>query len=229
MPGRVGRDPCRSAGLNLRRAGGGSGGMRPMSPSYPGWPAGQSGALSRAEGSVNGPPAVALIWARREDAVEQGNRGPPARSGLPGRDARSDSVVDTSAPRAYTSWWQARSDAWSRLEEASGQLPATALAGQAADETLETTSGLLDALAQVEQYWAFPGPEAHRRVRDLFASGNYGRFALLVARITRALVTESYRAGTGWAIVDSDYDETEPDETAAGHVSHDRPGRPYFE
>jgi hypothetical protein len=30
-------------------------------------------------------------------------------------------MVDTSPARAYTSWWQARSDAWSRLEEASRQ------------------------------------------------------------------------------------------------------------
>jgi arginine decarboxylase len=36
---------------------------------------------------------------------------------------------------------------------------------------------LLDALAPVEQYWAFPGPEAYRRARDLFASGSYDRFA----------------------------------------------------
>ena len=61
-------------------------------------------------------------------------------------------MIDTSSTRAYTSWWQARSDAWCRLEEASGQLAAAALAGQAADEMLETTSGLLDALAPVEQY-----------------------------------------------------------------------------
>ena len=87
-------------------------------------------------------------------------------------------MVDTSSNRAYTSWWQARCDTWSRLEEASGQLAATFLAGQANEELVETTSGLLDALAPVEQYWAFPGPEANRRVRDLFASGDYGRFAV---------------------------------------------------
>jgi arginine decarboxylase len=138
-------------------------------------------------------------------------------------------VADTSASRAYISWWQSRSDAWSRLEEASGQLAAAVLAGQPADEMLDAATGLLDELAPVEQYWAFPGPQAHRRVRDLFASAEYGRFALLVARITRVLVTESYRAGTGWALADSDYDEAEPDETGAGHASHDRVARPYFE
>jgi arginine decarboxylase len=135
-------------------------------------------------------------------------------------------MVDTSATRAYTSWWQSRSDAWSRLEEASGQLAAAAVSGQPADEMLEATSGLLDDLAPVEQYWAFPGPEAHRRLRELFASASYGRFASLVARITRELVTESYRACTGPALMEADHDEDEPADAGTGHAS---PARPYFE
>jgi arginine decarboxylase len=138
-------------------------------------------------------------------------------------------MVDTSATRAYNSWWQARSDTWSRLEEASGQLAAAALSGQPADELVEIVSCLLDALAPVEQYWAFPGPEAHRRSRELFASASYGRFALLVARITRALVTESYRTGTGWMPVGGDHEEAELEEVGAGQAGPDRPARPYFE
>ena len=98
-------------------------------------------------------------------------------------------MVDISSTRAYTSWWQARSDTWSRLEEASGQLAAAFAAGRADEELVEATSGLLDALAPAERYWAYPGPEALRQVRDLFAAGSYGRLALLVARITRALPT----------------------------------------
>src|SRR6516225_1690208 len=140
--------------------------------------------------------------------------------------ARSGGMVDTSTPRAYNSWWQARSDAWDRLEEASGQLAEQVLSGQPAGELIETTSDLLDALTPVEQYWAFPGPEAHRRIRDLFASASYGRFASLVSRVTRGLVTESYRAGVGWSLAD---DESETEEAGAGAPGHDRPARPYFE
>ena len=138
-------------------------------------------------------------------------------------------MVDTSTARAYNSWWQARSDTWSRLEEASGQLAATCLAGQADEELVETTSGLLDALAPVERYWAFPGPEADRQVRELFAAASYDRLALLVARITRALVTQSYRAGTGWSLAGADHGEVEAEDEAAGPAGHDRPARPYFE
>src|SRR5215472_1444640 len=138
-------------------------------------------------------------------------------------DARSDGMVDTSPGRAYTSWWQARSDAWPRLEEASRQLAGTSVSGQPDSGLIVTTSGLLDALAPVEQYWAFPGPEVNRRMRDLFTSASYDRFALLVARISRALVTESYRASTGPLPADIDHDEDEPGEADAGQA------RPYFE
>jgi arginine decarboxylase len=133
-------------------------------------------------------------------------------------------VDDTSASRAYNSWWQARSDAWSQLDEAAGQLTGTVPSGQPAGELIETTSGLLDALVPVEQFWAFPGPETLRRIRDLFASASYDRFASLVARVTRALVTESYRAGTGWSLADGDHEEAETGRQAPG-----RPARPYFE
>ena len=61
-------------------------------------------------------------------------------------------MIGTSSPRVCISWWQARSDTWSRLDEVSGQLAATFLAGQVDEEVAETTSGLLDTLAPVEQY-----------------------------------------------------------------------------
>jgi arginine decarboxylase len=69
------------------------------------------------------------------------------------------------------------------------------------------------------------GPEACRRARDLFASANYERFASLVARVSRALTTESYRSGAAWSVID-EHDEVGPDETTTGPAS---PARPYFE
>jgi len=63
------------------------------------------------------------------------------------------------------------------------------------------------------------------RARDLFASANYERFASLVARVSRALITESYRAGAAWSVID-EHDEVGPDQTATGPAS---PARPYFE
>jgi len=138
----------------------------------------------------------------------------------------SDSVAGTSSARAYTSWWQFRSDAWSRLDEASGGLANAILRGQLADGMVEAVSGLLDALAPIEQYWAFPGQEAYRRARDLFASASYDRFARMAARINRALVTESYRTGSGWPVVNGNPEKAELEDAVAGQAV---PVRPYFE
>jgi arginine decarboxylase len=135
-------------------------------------------------------------------------------------------MVDNSSVQAYNSWWQIRSDTWSRLEETSGQLADASLRDEPADGMADTTSELLDALAPIEQFWAFPGTEVYQRARDLFAAAKYHRFARMVARINRALVTESYRTGAGWSLADGD------DENAgSGDAPTDRDAgaRPYFE
>ena len=135
-------------------------------------------------------------------------------------------MVEESSVRAYNSWWQFRSDAWSRLEEASRQLADASLRGQPAGGLAETVSGLLDVLAPIEHYWAFPGPEACRKAWDLFAAASYEAFARTVARINRALVTESFRTGQDRSPLDGDDEQVSPLEAAAEQAA---PGRPYFE
>ena len=136
-------------------------------------------------------------------------------------------MAGTSA-RAYNSWWQARSDTWSRLDEASSQLAGLAGAGQPPGALLETIAGLLDSVAAVERYCAFPGPEACRQARELFTSGSYEQFASLVARVSRALITESYRAGTGWSVTGG-HDQDGPDGSGPDEDRAGSPARPYFE
>jgi arginine decarboxylase len=135
-------------------------------------------------------------------------------------------VADISPARAYNSWWQFRSDAWSRLEETSGRLASALARGLRADGMAEAAAELVDGLAPIEQYWAFPGPEAFQRARELLASGSYDRFARLVARVNRALVTESYRRAGGWVSAEGDYEQEEVDGAAADRTA---PARPYFE
>jgi arginine decarboxylase len=118
-------------------------------------------------------------------------------------------MVDISSARAYNTWWQFRSDAWSQLEEAGGQLANASLQGQPVDDMAGATLALLDALAPIERYWAFPGPQAYQHARQLLADANYDGLARIVARINRALVTESYRTGRGWSPADEG-DEAEP-------------------
>ncbi len=129
--------------------------------------------------------------------------------------------------QAYNTWWQTRSDTWSRLDEAGSQLADAVGHGQPPGGLLETIAGLLDSVAPVERYCAFPGPEACRQARELFASGSYERFASLVARVSRALTTESYRAGTGWSVT-GDHDQaarTGPGRPGPGPGRAARPGR----
>ncbi len=90
-------------------------------------------------------------------------------------------MTDASGFQAYNSWRQARADAWSQLEETAQQLADAVTRGDPANIMTLAVTGLLDELTPVEQYWAFPGPELLRRVRDLFTAGTYDGFAALVA------------------------------------------------
>ncbi|HEX2809109.1 MAG TPA: hypothetical protein VHN80_23340, partial [Kineosporiaceae bacterium] len=87
-------------------------------------------------------------------------------------------------------------------------------------------SALLEAVSPIEQFWAFPGSATFRHLRDLFISGHYDRFALRVARINRALVTESYRGATAGPIAD---DDREGDQADGPVVDQSTLDRPYFE
>jgi len=83
------------------------------------------------------------------------------------------------------------------------------------------------ALAPLEQFWAFPGHAAFGVVQELAAAGSWERLGRLVARINRALVTESYRTGS---LDDIAYAEHRADsEEMVFGVSHDAFSRPYFE
>jgi arginine decarboxylase len=98
-------------------------------------------------------------------------------------------------PLAYNSLWQLRSDAWSSLEESSAQLALACAQQRPAEPLSETVGGLLDRLAPVERFWAFPGPQAFQQVRRAYAAAKYERFAAMVRSINEALVTGSYRVG----------------------------------
>ncbi|MDF0528761.1 ornithine decarboxylase [Tsukamurella sp. 8F] len=129
---------------------------------------------------------------------------------------------------AYNSVWQMRSDTWSRLEEAALGLTMPAEQSER-DRQIAAVGELVRHLNPVEPYWAFPGSLQFARVVRLFNAGEHGKFARAVARINRALTTDSYRRGdvddvtqdesTG---LGGDIAATDPDAPAA-------PERLYFE
>ncbi|MHA3019763.1 aminotransferase class I/II-fold pyridoxal phosphate-dependent enzyme [Mycobacterium sp. BMJ-28] len=97
--------------------------------------------------------------------------------------------------RAYNSVWQFRGDAWCRLEEAADRLTRPSTTGDLKDEYVAICHDLLTNLTPLEPYWAFPGSPQFAKVQRLFNGGTYDKFAHAVARINRALTTESYRTG----------------------------------
>ncbi|TDH55924.1 ornithine decarboxylase [Mycobacterium eburneum] len=127
-------------------------------------------------------------------------------------------------PRAYNSVWQFRADAWCRLEEASERLANAAGHGRDIQPLIDTVDGLVAQLRPYERYWAFPGTAVFGQTQRLFATGSYGKFARTVARINRALVTESYRSGSLASLID-----TEEEAEASVVLRPERSARPYFE
>ena len=97
-----------------------------------------------------------------------------------------DSVSD------YYSATQLRSDRWSALRASVGALD-RAPTGKSSARDRKTTSELLDALALIEPYWAFPGMAVFDHLRRQFEHGSYTDLAFTVGRITRALTTGAYR------------------------------------
>lgn len=128
--------------------------------------------------------------------------------------------------QAYNSWWQYRLDQWSRLEEGTALLFDASLRGEPTEHLVELVAGLIEALAPLEKYWAFPGTEVHQRTNVLFTAGHYDRTARLVAKVNRALVTESYRTGTGAIVVEGEYEDPAED---VAFVDTNASDRPYFE
>jgi len=101
----------------------------------------------------------------------------------------------TDNSHAYNSVWQFRSDAWCRLEEAADRLNRPTTDGALKDEYVGICRDLLAKLTPLEPYWAYPGTPQFTRVQRLFNTGSYDKFGHAVARINRALTTESYRSG----------------------------------
>ncbi len=94
---------------------------------------------------------------------------------------------------AYTSWWQFRADAWTKLQEATGRLHRGDPARQA--EVRAEVAAHLESLTPIEQFWAYPGGALLAQARDLFESGQYERLSRLVSETNESLVNETYRAG----------------------------------
>ncbi|HYP92296.1 MAG TPA: aminotransferase class I/II-fold pyridoxal phosphate-dependent enzyme [Mycobacterium sp.] len=131
--------------------------------------------------------------------------------------------------RAYNSVWQLRSDAWCRLEEASDRLTKPTTNGELKEEYVTICRDLLATLTPLEPYWAYPGTPQFSRVQRLFTAGSYDKFAHAVARINRALTTESYRTGDVEHAGLDEHDMFGADPRQLEHQPVTKRDQPYFE
>ena len=135
--------------------------------------------------------------------------------------------MDVAKPPVYNSLWQLRADSWSALEEASERLAVAVAQERPSEPAGQRGDRLLDVLAPMEVYWAFPGMQTFQHARRLFGAGKYDRLARLIARINRALITDSYRNGGQWS---AEHLDREPlSSTDALSLENHRETRPYFE
>ena len=92
----------------------------------------------------------------------------------------------------YYSAVQLRADRWSALREVSKEL-AQSPQGRSANKLHREAEALLEALAPIESYWAFPGTAAFDHLRRQCDHRNYENLFFSTRRILRALTSGAYR------------------------------------
>ncbi len=92
----------------------------------------------------------------------------------------------------YYSAIQLRSDRWSALRETT-KLLSQKPSSKSSAKLHKQAEDLLEALAPIESYWAFPGTAAFDHLRRQCDHHNYEDLAFSVRRILRALTSGAYR------------------------------------
>jgi arginine decarboxylase len=115
----------------------------------------------------------------------------------------------------------ARSDQWRNLAE-------LAEAWFAGSGTLEEFESALGDMTPTEEFHAYPGSELMNALRDHVAADDPSATAALVRRITRALLTRSYRQNPDEWNAQEDSDEVSPDVLPPA-LGREGTHRPYFE
>ena len=128
----------------------------------------------------------------------------------------------------YYSAVQLRFDRWTDLRQTLQTLRRGDLKGKAAHRTRQQATELLDSLAPIEAYWAFPGRAAFEHMRRLLDHDHVAECEQLVRRAARALTSGAYRRRH----VPLTTDETEADEMedeSTLPIEARTLTRPYFE
>ncbi|WP_299951994.1 aminotransferase class I/II-fold pyridoxal phosphate-dependent enzyme [uncultured Ruegeria sp.] len=123
----------------------------------------------------------------------------------------------------YYSASQLRADRWSALRET-----AESLYRDGGEKHRMRAQQLLQALAPIEMYFAFPGASAFDYLRRLLEHCNFTDFSTAVRRVARALTSGAYRRRSIPLIADETEGDEFEDESTQTHEARAL-GRPYFE
>ncbi len=122
----------------------------------------------------------------------------------------------------YYSASQLRVDRWNELKAVANDLRG-ALADRPRARAIAQARALLDTLAPIESYWAFPGLAGMATLGSQLESADYAALASSVTRVVRALMSGAYRHRR----VRLDIGASEDDDV--GDASEAARSRPYFE
>ena len=120
-----------------------------------------------------------------------------------------------------------RMDSWNDLNSAAIKLSRAKSSGAKTKEFEGEVKGLIEHLEVFESFWAYPGSALCKDTADLFIEGDYAGFAQAVQRITRALMSGSYRRGPeAWNLTE----DVQDDAARLPEYYQQRDfSRPYFE
>ena len=120
-----------------------------------------------------------------------------------------------------------RTDSWNDLNSAAIKLKNAQASGKENKAVEGEVKALLETKEVHESFWAYPGLALFNEVANHFKQGDYGTFAHSVNRITRALMSGSYRRGpAAWNLAE----EAEDDSVGMpGYYEQRDFSRPYFE
>ncbi len=128
----------------------------------------------------------------------------------------------------YYSAVQLRFDRWSSLHETTKQLLQQHHLGKDTARLIKKSGALLDTLAPIEMYWAFPGLASFEHLRHLLTQNACEELAFSTRRIFRALFSGAYRRRNIPLI--REREESEDDEEDNPESLQDRTReQPYFE
>ncbi len=128
----------------------------------------------------------------------------------------------------YYSAVQLRFDRWSSLHEITKQMLLCRRNGQDTGALTKKAESLLDILAPIEMYWAFPGQVTFEHMRHLLIQNACEDLAFCTRRIFRALMSGAYRRRS-IPLIRQQSDTEDDEDDSPENVEARTHQQPYFE